>query len=52
MQIRVDKLRKTIALLQPVVPKNPTLKILTNILLKDGNMRATDLETEVSVGIP
>ena len=52
MQIRVDKLRKTIALLQPVVPKNPTLKILTNILFKDGNMRATDLETEVSVGIP
>ena len=52
MQIRVDKLRKTMVLLQPVVSKSPTLKILTNVLFKDGNMRATDLETEVSVGIP
>ena len=40
------------ALLQLVVPKKTSLPVLNNIILKDGNMRATDLETEVSVGIP
>ena len=52
MQIRVDKLRKNMALLQLVVPKKTSLPVLNNIILKDGNMRATDLETEVSVGTP
>jgi len=50
-KIRVDKLRMNIALLQPVVPKNPTLKVLNNIRFMDGNMTATDLETSVSVNM-
>jgi len=52
MQIRVDKLRKTMALLQPVVPKKPTLPILTNVLVMNGKLVATDLETSVAIAVP
>ena len=52
MEIRVDKLRKNLALLQPVVPRNPSLKVLTNVLFRDGAIRATDLEVEVSIAMP
>ena len=51
MQIRVDKLRKNLALLQPVVPKKATLPVLTHIRLMDGKMTATDLETRVSIDL-
>jgi len=52
LEIRVDKLRKNLALLQPVVPRNPSLKVLTNVLFRDGAIRATDLEVEVSIAMP
>jgi len=47
MKIRVDKLRANLALLQPVVPKKPTLPVITNVLVKYGLMAATDLENTV-----
>jgi DNA polymerase III sliding clamp (beta) subunit (PCNA family) len=52
MQIRVDKLRTNLALLQPVVPKKATLPIITHILVQDGQIAATDLETFVSIRLP
>jgi len=52
MEIRVDDLRVALTSLQPVVPKKPTLAILKNVLLKDGKVSATDLETAVTIDIP
>ena len=52
MQIRVDKLRKNLALLQPVVPRKATLPIITNVRLRDGKLTGTDLETKVSIDLP
>jgi DNA polymerase-3 subunit beta len=52
MQIRVDKLRANLALLQPVVPKKATLPTITHILVQEGQMVATDLENTVSLNVP
>lgn len=52
MQIRVDRLRETLKLLQPVVPSKPTLPVLNHVLLKDGQAVATDLEIMAALGLP
>jgi len=52
MQIRVDKLRQNLDLLKPVVPKKATLPVITHVLVKDGQIAATDLETAVSLRVP
>jgi DNA polymerase III sliding clamp (beta) subunit (PCNA family) len=52
MQIRVDKLRKNLTLVQPVVPRKPTLPVLSQVCFKEGQLTATDLETTVSLAIP
>ncbi|MDD5702424.1 MAG: DNA polymerase III subunit beta [Dehalococcoidales bacterium] len=52
MQIRVDKLRANLALLQPVVPKKATLPLITHVLVQEGQMVATDLENTVSLNVP
>ena len=52
MQIRVDKFRTNLSLLQPLVPRKPTLPVIANVLVKDGRMTATDLETTVSLNLP
>jgi len=52
MQVRVDRLRETLKLLQPAVPKKPTLNVLENILLKDGEAVATDLEIMLILELP
>jgi len=52
MQIRVDKLRANLTLLQPVVPKKATLPLITHILIQEGQMVATDLENTVSLKVP
>ena len=49
MQIRVRKLRDDLSLLQSLVPKKPTLEILSNVLVKDGALTATALEARVSL---
>jgi len=52
MEMRVDRLREALNLLQPFVPKKSTLPVLNNILLKDGRAEATDLETSVALELP
>jgi len=52
MEMRVDRLREAMELLGPVVPKKSTLPVLVNVLLKDGQAVAGDLETAVAVDLP
>ena len=52
MQMRVDRLRETLKLLQPAVPKKSPLPVLQNILLKDGEAVATDLEIMLILELP
>ena len=51
MDVRVSKLKEVMDLVKPAVPKNPSLKVLTNLCLKDGKVVATDLETMVIVNM-
>ena len=52
MKIQVEKLRNTLALLHPVIPKKPTLPVLSNVLVMDGKITASDLETSVAISLP
>ncbi len=52
MDIQVARFREVLALLKPVVLRNPTLESLKSILLKDGQAVATDLDTMVIVPMP
>jgi len=52
MQMRVDRLREALKLLQPAVPKKSSLPVLENILLKDGEAVATDLEIMLILELP
>lgn len=52
MQATASRLRETLKLLQPVVPRNPAHKVLRNALFQDGLARATNLEVEVSLDFP
>ena len=52
MDIQVARFRQTLELLKPVIPRKPTLPILTNVLLRDGKAMATDMETMVIVRVP
>jgi hypothetical protein len=45
MHMQVARLRETLTLLQPAVPKKPSIVILKNILFKEGQAAATNLET-------
>ena len=52
MQIKVRSLREALGLLGTVVPKKALLPVLINVLLKDGQAIATDLEVAVAVELP
>jgi len=52
MQVKVEKLREAMQLLEPVIPKKTALPILHNALLKDGKVIAGDLETFVFIDLP
>ncbi|MBI2836112.1 MAG: hypothetical protein HYX85_00260 [Chloroflexi bacterium] len=52
MQIKVERLREALKLLQPVAPRKPTLEVLSNVLLQDGAAIASDLETMVRIDLP
>ncbi len=53
MEIKVDKLRRALILLETVVPKKKaTLPIINNVWLHDGKVTATNLEVCVSVNLP
>jgi DNA polymerase-3 subunit beta len=47
MEVRVAELRDILKLLSPIVPRNPTLPVIKNVLLKDKQVTGTDLETMV-----
>ena len=49
MQIRISKLRDKLSLLQSVVPKKPSLGILSHVLVRNSEIIGTDLETRVSI---
>jgi len=38
MEIRVATLREVLGILKPAVPRKPTLTILNNVLVKDGQL--------------
>ncbi len=52
MEIRVDQLRNALEILKPAVPRKTALPILKNVLVKDGQLMATDLESMVIIGMP
>ncbi|MBA7714238.1 hypothetical protein ES703_123255 [subsurface metagenome] len=52
MEIQVARFREALALLKPVVLRKSSIDSLTSILLKDGQVLATDLETFVMVPMP
>lgn len=51
MEVRVAELRDALKLLAPVVPRKPTLPVISNVLLKDGKVVGTDLETMVMLDV-
>jgi len=52
MQVRVQKLREVMKLLEPAIPRKTALPILHNVLLKDGKAVAGDLEVFVFIDLP
>ena len=52
MQTQVTKLRRTLSLLQPAVPKRPTLDALRYVRLGEGKAVATDLDVTIIVDLP
>lgn len=52
IEVKVKKLRETLALLAPVIPKKSALPVLEHFLLQDGKAIATDLEEYVSLELP
>jgi len=52
MEIRVEQLRNALEILKPAVPRKTTLPILKNILVKDGQLMATTLESMVVIDMP
>ena len=49
MEVNVEKLRQALELLDPVVPRKPTLPVLSYVRLGEGKAVATDLEATVTV---
>ena len=52
MEIKVHKLKSTMELLKPVVPKKPSVKAIACIALGNGKAIGTDLETMVIANLP
>lgn len=52
MDIQVARFREVLSLLKPVVPRKTAVPVLTNVMLKDGQAVATDLETIVKIPVP
>jgi DNA polymerase III sliding clamp (beta) subunit (PCNA family) len=52
MEIQVNRFRETLGILKPAVPRKPTLDILKNVVVKDGKVMATDLESMVIINLP
>jgi len=51
MEIQVRRLRETLALLEPAVPKKASLPVCRYVRLGDGRAIATDLDVDVSIDL-
>ncbi len=52
MEIQVNRLRDALGVVKPAVPRKTTLEVLKNVLVKEGQMVATDLDSMVIVNLP
>ena len=52
MQVRVQKLREAMKLLEPAIPRKTALPVLHNVLLKDGKAVAGNMEVFVFIDLP
>ena len=52
MEIRVATLRGVLGILKPAVPHKTNLEILKNVLVKDGQVMATDMDSMVIINVP
>jgi len=52
MEIKVSQLRDTLGVMKLTVPHKPHVEILKNVLVKDGRLMATDLESMVIIDMP
>lgn len=52
MQIRVERMRQALNLVEPAVAKKATLPIIQNVLVSGGLVQATNLEVAVSAPLP
>jgi DNA polymerase-3 subunit beta len=52
MQVKAQRLREAMMLLERTVPRKPKSKIVANVFLKDGKVTATDLDIDVSLDLP
>lgn len=52
MQIRVERLRTALKLVEPVIPRKTTLPITQSVRIGDGKVLATDLDNAAWVDLP
>ena len=52
MEVKVANLREALDILKPVVPKKSKLQVLENVLVRDGEAVATNLESTVILDLP
>jgi len=52
MEIQVAKLREVLGVLKPAVPRKTSLLILTNVLVKEGQIVATDMDSMILLNLP
>ncbi len=51
MKVKVDKIRKVLSILEPVVPKKTTIPVCRYVLLREGKVVANNLEVAVSYNL-
>lgn len=53
MQFKVERLRQSLTLIEPAIPRKSAIKLLNNhVLFKEGKMVATNLEQSVFIDLP
>lgn len=52
MEIQVTRLREILGILKPAVPRKTALDVLKNVLVKEGQVVATDLDSMVILAVP
>ncbi|MQY72176.1 MAG: hypothetical protein GH142_00695, partial [Dehalococcoidia bacterium] len=52
MEIQVARFREVLEILKPAVPRKTSLPVLKNVLVKEGQVVATDLDSMVFINLP